>query len=82
MLALAAFAGAMTAFDTSAQAGHRGRGLAIGLTAAAATAIILSESARAERRHYRRYRMSCRELYYRCEDGSAWACDKYDYRCD
>lgn len=82
MLALAAFAAGMTAFQAPADAyhRHRGRNIAIGIGAAAATAIILSEAARAERR--RGYRYSCAELYDRCDAGSNWACERYERRCE
>ena len=81
MLALAAFAFGMSAFDTSAEARIRGRHVAIGLGAAAATAIILSGAARAdERRRYRRY--SCADLYDMCSEGRDWACHKYERRCE
>lgn len=83
MIALSVFLTGLTAFESPAEAGRRGRNLAIGLGAAAAAAIILSETARAsERRSYRRSRMSCGELADRCEDGSDWACERYYRRCD
>ena len=57
--------------------GHAG----LGIAAAIGTAIILSESARAD--GHRRYRRSsyCGDLLYRCEDGSRWACRRYEDRC-
>ena len=81
MAALAAFAISTAAFDNSAEARIRGRHVAIGLGAAAATAIILSGAARAdERRRYRRY--SCEDLYDLCSEGRDWACHKYERRCE
>ena len=59
----------------------RGLGVALGIGAVVGTAIILSEAARAE--GHRRYRRSsyCGDLLYRCEDGSRWACRRYEDRC-
>ena len=55
--------------------------IALGIGAVVGTAIILSEAARAE--GHRRYRRSsyCGDLLYRCEDGSRWACRKFQDRC-
>src|SRR5262245_25737617 len=55
--------------------------IGLGIAAAVGTAIILSEAARAE--GHRRYRRSsyCGGLLYRCEDGSRWACRRYEDRC-
>jgi hypothetical protein len=63
------------------QTRDRGLGLALGIGAVVGTAIILSEAARAE--GHRRYRRSsyCGEMLWRCEDGSRWACYKYQDRC-
>lgn len=61
---------------------HRGRNAAIGILGAAAAAAIISESARADRRDYRRARSSCRSLDYRCANGSRRACRDFDYYCD
>lgn len=86
MAAVFAFGFAMTVIAPDAEAGRRSRrNLAIGLGAAAATAIIIGSSrrARADDGYYydERPRMSCRRLYIRCEDGSDWACRKYDRYC-
>jgi hypothetical protein len=70
----------------SADAGKRGRNIAIGAAAVIAGAAILSGAARAERRReyygYRRgyYRHSCSELYDRCNYGQDWACERFDDR--
>lgn len=64
----------------SAQARHgRGVGLGLGIAAGVATAIIISESARAE--GYRRGGY-CRRLLDRCDYGEGWACRKFRYRCE
>lgn len=86
MAAVFAFGFAMTVIAPDAEAGRRSRrNVAIGLGALAATAIIVGSSrrARADDGYYvdDRPRMSCRRLRYRCEDGSDWACRKYDRHC-
>jgi hypothetical protein len=60
---------------------RRGGAVALGIIAGVGTAILLSEAARAE--GHRRYRRSsyCGDLLYRCEDGSRWACRRYENRC-
>ena len=60
---------------------RRGGGLALGIIAGVGAAILLSEAARAD--GHRRYRRSsyCGDLLYRCEDGSRWACRRYENRC-
>ncbi|MFN3868313.1 MAG: hypothetical protein ACK4MF_04530 [Hyphomicrobiaceae bacterium] len=68
----------------------RGAGIALGILGAAAATAIIAGSARAHDRHYygeRHYYRSyggpsCRELRWRCNDGSSWACRKYYNRCD
>ncbi len=63
------------------QTRDRGLGVALGIGAVVGTAILLSEAARAE--GHRRYRRSsyCGDLLYRCEDGSRWACRRFQDRC-
>ncbi|HEU4377302.1 MAG TPA: hypothetical protein VFR73_01925 [Hyphomicrobiaceae bacterium] len=60
---------------------RRGGALALGIIAGVGTAILLSEAARAE--GHRRYRRNsyCGDLLWRCEDGSRWACRRYEARC-
>jgi hypothetical protein len=60
---------------------RRGAAIGLGIAAAVGTAIILSEAARAD--GHRRYRRSsyCGDLLYRCEDGSRWACRRFEDRC-
>lgn len=72
----------MVAAPDTADAGHRGRNIAIGAAAAIAGVAILSGAARADRRYYRRgyYRYSCSQLYSRCNYGDAWACERFDDR--
>lgn len=83
-LATAALLAGTTFTINTAEAGRRGAAIGLGIIAGAATAAILSDSARAERRYYRRdrYRHSCGNLAYRCDRGSDWACDRfYDRGC-
>ena len=68
---------------------RRGAGIALGILGAAAATAIIAGSARAHDRHYygdRYYSRSyggpsCRELRWRCDDGSSWACRKFYNRC-
>mgnify|MGYP000563054649 CR=1 FL=1 len=85
--AVAALAAAFVLAGTAAesQAKNRtARNIAIGVGAAIATGIILSEAARARGRdyyssddHYRR----CRSLLRKCDDGRNWACRKFNDEC-
>lgn len=69
---------------------RRGRGIALGILGAAAATAIIAGAAHARDRHYygdRHYYRSrsgpsCRELRWRCNDGSDWACRRYYNRCD
>lgn len=86
--ALTAFSLALASFAGAADAGHRGRNAAIGVAAGIATlAIIAGASSRAHAHDYddgdyqpRRssWRARCERLYDRCNDGSDWACEKYE----
>ena len=71
-------------------AGRRGRGLALGIIAGAATAAILSGAARGHDRYYNRsYRRQpryrrrhrCDRWAYKCDYGNDRACYKYDRYC-
>jgi hypothetical protein len=84
VLATGALLVGTTVTTNTAEAGRRGAAIGLGIVAGVATAAILSDSARAERRYYRRdrYRHSCGQLAYRCDHGSDWACDRfYDRGC-
>ncbi|MEQ1669869.1 MAG: hypothetical protein ABL893_03330 [Hyphomicrobium sp.] len=77
----------LTSTAAEARRGH-GRGLAIGagvlLGAAALAAAANRDSAYAGERRYRSYDSGegqCRRWRHRCEDGSDWACRKYDRNC-
>ena len=80
--ALMAAVAVMPATSSPADARHRGRNVAIGvLTGAAALAII----ANGNRAHASDYDdgdyNQCRRWRHRCDDGSDWACRKYDRNC-
>ena len=81
MAATLALAGA----TAESQAKNRtGRNIAIGIGAALATGIILSESARARGRdHYRSddHHRRCRTLLRKCDDGQRWACRRFNDYC-
>lgn len=85
--AVAALAAALVLVGATAesQAKNRtGRNLAIGIGAALATGIILSETARARGRdHYRSddHHRRCRSLLRKCDDGQRWACRRFNDDC-
>ena len=62
----------------TAEAG-RGRGIGFGIAAGVATAIIISQAARAEGRRRGGY---CATLLDRCDYGEDWACRRFHYRCE
>jgi hypothetical protein len=72
-----------------AEARHRGRGVAIGagivLGVTAAALLANSRRAHADDGYYHESRRSafwetCRKWYRQCEDGSNYACEKYETR--
>ncbi len=68
----------MTVLDNSADAKRYRTRTIVGIGAAALVAgAIIAGSSRA----HARPRYSCRSLWYRCENGSDWACRKYDNHC-
>lgn len=87
--ALMVFSLALTSFGTSADARH-GRNTAIGIAAGIATLAIIAGASRARAERYdddeeyrpRRYRsgggISCSRLLRKCNNGSNWACEKYE----
>lgn len=85
---LMVFSLALTSSGGTADAGHRGRNTAIGVAAGIATlAIIAGASSRrahaddyddGEHHHHHSYRGRCERLLDRCNDGSDWACEKYE----
>lgn len=86
LAALMAVSAVIPAVTTSAEARNRGRNVALGvLGGAAALAIIAGSSRRAHASDYEdNYDdgdRQCRRWRYRCEDGSSWACRKFDRNC-
>ena len=87
LAALMAISALIPATTTTAEA-RRGRGLAIGagvlIGAAALAAAANHDRAYAgERRHYSYDdgESQCRRWNYRCDQGSDWACRKFDRNC-
>lgn len=83
LAAVMAVSAVMMSMTTSAEA-RRGRNLAIGAGVVLGAAALAAAANRAEAREYRRsgWRSRCRRWYHRCEDGSDWACEKYERNCD
>ncbi len=80
----AILAGALiTAAPADARSRHHGRNVGVGVLAgAAALAIIAGSSRRAHAEdRYDDDERQCRRWRHRCEDGSGWACRKYDRNC-
>jgi hypothetical protein len=61
--------------QNEAQAGRRGRNIAIGVGIGLATAAVIAGSARASERR------ACHRWAYRCEYGERWACYQFDRYC-
>lgn len=80
LAALMAMFAVMPASTTPAEARH-GRGLAIGAGVVLGAAALAAAAEARDRRGYS-WRRQCRRWYIRCEDGSDWACEKYDRHCD
>jgi hypothetical protein len=78
LLAAALLAIALQFSAQTAEAG-RGRGIGLGIAAGVATAIIISQAARAEGRRRGGY---CARLLDRCDYGEDWACRRFHYRCE
>lgn len=72
--ALSVFAMGLGTFD-EAQAGRRGRNIAIGVGVGLATAAIIAGSARASERR------TCARWAYRCDHGVGYACYQFDRYC-
>lgn len=86
LVALTAISAAIPVVTTNAEArrGHgHGRGLAIGAGVLLGAAALAAGSRRsyAGDRHYYNGGSQCRRWRWRCNDGSDWACDKYDRHC-
>ncbi len=86
---LMAFSAAIPVATTSAEARNRGAKIAGGIILGAAALAIIANSNRANAGEYRRsgdygrrdgWRSQCRRWYNRCQDGSNWACEKFETR--
>lgn len=85
LVALTAISAALPVVTTSAEA-RRGRGLAIGAgVVLGATALAIAGSRNRAYAGDRYYEddgdRQCRRWRHRCNDGSDWACSKYDRNC-
>jgi hypothetical protein len=87
LVALTAISATLPVLSTSAEA-RRGRGLAIGagvVLGATALAIAANRNRAYAGERYHSYDgaspSQCRRWHWRCEDGSGWACRKYDRHC-
>jgi hypothetical protein len=87
LAALLAFGAALPVTSTSAQAGHRRGALIAGGVILGATALAIAGSRRAHASEVyvdddedEAFRRQCRRLEHRCNEGSDWACERYDRR--
>lgn len=71
--------------DAEARRRHHGRNVALGVLGTAAAVAIIAGSSRSayadDDYRYRRGPSRCDRLAYRCNNGSDWACDKYERTC-
>jgi hypothetical protein len=85
LAALMALSAAIPAVSTPAEARYRGAYIAGGVILGA-TALAIASSRRAHADSYYveddgdSWRRRCRYLEHRCEEGSHWACHKYEER--
>ena len=87
LVALLAFGAALPATSTPAEAGHRRGALIAGGIILGATALAIAGSRRAHAStpdydddEDEAYRRQCRRLEHRCNEGSDWACERYERR--
>lgn len=85
LAALMAVTTIIPATTTSADAGRRGRNIAIGAGVVLGAAALAAAASRAEARDYSYRRSSgfyatCRKWYRQCEYGNDYACEKYETR--
>lgn len=62
--------------------GNKGVGIAVGVAAATAAAVIMSQESKAGYYSDRPSKWQCRKWDEKCDDGSDWACRKLDRECD
>lgn len=84
LAALMAVTAMIPVSTTSAEAGRRGRNIAIGagVILGAAALAAAANGARADGYRYRRsgFWQTCRKWYRQCSDGYDYACEKYETR--
>jgi hypothetical protein len=82
--ALVAFAGSIVAIDNPADAGRKGRNIAVGVALGVAAAAIIANSNRAyaSDRGYRRsgWRSRCNRWLRECDRGNDYSCEKFETR--
>jgi hypothetical protein len=84
LAALLAVTAMIPATSTVAEAGHRGRNVAIGAGIILGAAALAAAANRSEAHGYRSGRSgfwaTCRKWYRQCEGGYNYACQKYETR--
>lgn len=82
--ALVAFGGMVAAIDSPAEAGRKGRNIAVGVALGVAAAAIIANSNRAyaSDRGYRRsgWRSRCNRWLRECDRGNNYSCEKFETR--
>ncbi|OYW54214.1 MAG: hypothetical protein B7Z29_13150 [Hyphomicrobium sp. 12-62-95] len=82
--ALVAFGGLAAAIDSPAEAGRKGRNIAVGVAVGIAAAAIIANSNRAyaSDRGYRRsgWRSRCNRWLRECDRGNDYSCEKFETR--
>lgn len=88
LAALIAITAALPATTQPAEARNRGAKIAAGVVLGAAALAIIANSNRAHASddgdyepRLNRYQRRCQKLSDRCDNGSQWACDKYEDDC-
>jgi hypothetical protein len=86
LAALIAFSAAVPLAAPAEAKNRTGRNIAIGAAVGITALAIAGAAANAEPRRYERYeprvsRQDCRRWARHCDQGSGWACNKYDRHC-
>ncbi len=86
LAALMAFSAALPVATTAEAKNNTGRNVAIGAAVGITALAIAGAAANAEPRRYDRYeprvsRQDCRRWARHCDQGSGWACGKYERHC-
>ena len=84
LFALIAFGGLAAAVESPAEAGRKGRNIAVGVALGVAAAAIIANSNRANAsgRSYRRsgWRSRCNRWLRECDRGNDYSCEKFETR--